>query len=355
VTRPSRDARVRSWAQGLATMLGIVGAFVAQGQRLPLVAVVCVAVALAPVLGLTNQPAMSFRHTWPKGLLCYVGDELTVTTTVTNSGPGPSSLQVVHASGTGVTLAPLAMPQLRPSERLSLDQQVHLAARRGPVVLTTSTRTQHRLVGYGKPRVLPLPKDVVGAMVPAVRPRPVMPPAALVDRMSRPSDEGRGTGRRGSADPLSLRHFAGGDPVSSVHWRSTARAGSPIVMDREELASGVLVLLVAGSQDGEAWEAAVARAAGMVQSAALGGVPVQVLAAAPSVAPPPGTNHEGVQDWLAGLTVAGPAQPDLVAAAVRAAAGGLVAVLSMEPSLSTAVAAAGATAGSIVDLASVTW
>ena len=129
----------------------------------------------------------------------------------------------------------------------------------------------HRLVG---PDAAQTQAPVLPVLLPVVRPRPDVPPAHIVERMSRPSDEGRSSGRRGAGDPMSLRGFVSGDPVSSVHWRSTARTGSPVVMEREQPLSGRLVLLVAGAGEGEQWEAAVARAAGLVQAAAATGVPV---------------------------------------------------------------------------------
>ncbi len=341
-----------SRAATLATVLGFGGAFVAQSQRLPLVAVLCLAVGLAAPLGHTREPSMRFRHIWPKRRVWLVGDTFTITAEVSNFGPGSSSSMSMTAAGPGISLPPLVVPQLRPREVLSVHQQVPLQQRRGPVRLTYATVAQHRLVGTGKARPTPA---TVGAELPAVRPRPLVPPAQLVDLMSRPAEEGYGTGRRGSSDPMSLRQFASGDPVSSVHWRSTARAGVPIVLEREQLASGVLVLLVATSQEGEAWEAAVARAAGLVQAAAQVLVPVQVVVAAPALAPAAGSGHEAVQDWLAALTVAGPPQPQLVERAVHVAAGGLIAVVSGEPRLATAVVEAGVAPASVVNVMTAPW
>jgi uncharacterized protein (DUF58 family) len=333
--------------------LGIIAAPLAQQQRLPLVAVVALAVGLSGFLGrsrgslsLAVQPRLPRRAVW------YVGETMPVVVDVTNNGAKASPVLVVELTTVGLELLPVAVPELRPQERAAVGQLVTLTARRGPALVEPRIYRHNRLVG---PDVVQIQTPSHGALLPVVRPRPDLPPAHVVDRMSRPSEEGRFSGRRGAGDPLSLRGFASGDPVSSVHWRSTARTGNPVVMEREQPLSGRLVLLVAGTGEGQEWEAAIARAAGLVQAAAATGVPVSVVAG-PTASPLPAEpEHETVQDWLAGLEHTGPAQPADVVQAVRRAAGGLVAVLSIEPWLSQAVRAAGAEPGSVLDLTAAPW
>ena len=330
--------------------LGVIGAPLAQAQRLPLVAAVAVAVALSAVVGISRgQLKLRVVPQLPSDAVWYVGETQPITVAVTNLGATSSPVLVIELATPGLELRPMAVPELRPEESTAVGQLVALTSRRGPAGLEQRVYRHHRFVG---PDAAQANAPVYDVRLPVVRPRPDLPPAHVVDLMSRPSDEGRFSGRRGGGDPMSLREFVSGDPVSSIHWRSTARTGTPVVMEREQPLSGMLVLLVAGAGTGDDWEAAVARAAGLVQAAAAIGVPVAVVAAAPSAPLPAQAGTELVQDWLAGLQQTGPAHPALVEQAVRRAAGGLVAVLTVEPWLVPAVASAG---GSVLDLVAAPW
>jgi uncharacterized protein (DUF58 family) len=344
--------RVNRFRAGMGlNLLGLPVAVVAQSERLPLVAVVALAVALAPVAGRIGRQRLGFDTSHLAVGQRYVGDVVSLKTVVTNLSSGTSPVLTVTQTSPGLQLRPFTVPPLRPGEATTVSQQVLLAHRRAPAAVAHTATGHHRLLGSGSRSITALAPDPLFG----VRPRPVLPPAELVELLSRPSDEGRGTGRRGPADPLSLRQFASGDPVSSVHWRSTARAGTPVVMEREQLAAGVLVLLVASTGQGEGWEAAIGRAAGLVQAASTLGVPVEVLAAGPAQAPIGAPSHETVQDWLARLDQAGAAGPELVGMAVRRASGGLIAVLSREPNLALAVVQAGAASRSVLDLVATSW
>lgn len=350
---PRRRQRRRGPTALFVATLGIIAAPVAQQQRLPLVAVVALAVGLSGFIGMSRSPLrLGIVAQVPTGAVWYVGETQPITVAVTNHGATASPVVVIHLTALGQELRPMAVPELRPEERMVVGQRIELTARRGPAPLQPLVYRHHRLVG---PDAAQAPAPVDDLLLPVVRPRPDLPPTHVVERMSRPSDEGRFSGRRGSGDPMSLRGFVSGDPVSSVHWRSTARTGTPVVMEREQPLSGRLVLLVAGAGEGELWEAAIARAAGLVQAAAAAGVPVAVVAG-PSAAPLPAEpGHEVVQDWLAGLEQPGPAGQAQVEASVRRAAGGLVAVLSVEPGLVPAVRAAGGRPASVLDLMADPW
>lgn len=349
MTGPAGASRFR--ARSLLVYLALPAALLAQAERLPLVAVAALAVGLAPLAGLAGFKALAMSWHWPNNRPWYVGDEVYVRTTVTNNSRRTTPVLTVAAESPGLSLPTVTLPTLRPGETANVTAPFTLVARRGPAPMSRTTHAHNRLQGSGKAVKL----AAVGTLMPAVRPRPVPPPARLLEQLSRPTEDGYGTGRKGGSDPLSLRRFASGDPVSAVHWRSTARAGVPIVMEREQLASGMLVLLVAASGEGAAWEAAIGRAAGLVQGASTLAVPVAVLAAAPAQQLAGNPSHDLVQDWLAGLGVAGPADPGLVGQAVRLAAGGVVAVLSCEPLLARAVAEAGADRRNVVDLLAAPW
>jgi uncharacterized protein (DUF58 family) len=335
----------------LLSYLALPGALLAQSERLPLVAVAALAVGLAPLVGSVGFSALGVSWSWPTGRPWYVGDSVYLRTTVTNNGRRTTPMVTVAAQSPGLPLPPVTVPMLRPGESAKVTARFTLVARRGPAPMSRTTRGHNVLQGSGKEANV----SSVGRLMPAVRPRPILPPAQLLERLSRPTEDGYGTGRKGGSDPLSLRQFVSGDPVSAVHWRSTARAGVPIVMEREQLASGMLVLLVATGGEGEAWEAAIGRAAGLVHAASGLAVPVAVVAAPPAAQLDGAPTHDLVQDWLAGLGVAGPAEPSMVDRTVRVAAGGIIAVLSREPWLAAAVAQAGADPRSVVDLVATTW
>jgi uncharacterized protein (DUF58 family) len=346
VTRPVGRRKARLGV--LLPLVALPAAFLAQAERMPLVAVVALACGLAPLAGLTGLRAMEMAWHWPGGLW-YVGDTVYLRTTFTNSGSRTTPVLTVRQESPGLPMPDLTVPMLTPGESATVDVPLQLAARRGPAPLGRTTQLHNRLSGRGHA----LKQAQTQELLPAVRPRPDLPPARILDPLARPAEDGFGTGRRGTADPLLLRQFASGDQVSSVHWRSTARAGLPVVMEREQLAAGLLVLLVADTGVGAAWEAAVARAAGMVQAAAALALPVAVLAAAPAQQLGGSPTYDAVQDWLAGLVLAGPAEPALLERTVSLASGGLVAVLSADPLLARAVTGGGA--GSVVDLLATTW
>jgi uncharacterized protein (DUF58 family) len=352
-TQDRQDKQRRVVPRFVLAMMAATAAVIAQSDRLPLVAVVFLGVGVAAVFSLGGRsPELRVGTRFATASSWYVGDTVRVGVHVENIGRSTTAMTTVLPVSPGLALTSVTVPELRGGESVVVSQRTLLLARRPPAPVALTVRLHHRLVGSGTKVVAHLGTE---GPLPAVRPRPLPPPAAIVERMSRPSDEGLGTGRRGNADLLALRPFATGDPVSSVHWRSTARAGYPVVMEREQLVSGVLVLLVASTGSGEAWERAVARAAGLVQAADHADVPVEVVTAPPAGQLRNGATAEEVQLWLAGLGAAGAAEPELVALAVRRASSGLVAVLTAEPWLAGSVVEAGAPAGSVVDLMTAPW
>ena len=313
---------------------------------MPLVAALLVAGPLATLAGLSSHPGISIRWNWPGLHAWYVGDVASFKVTVTNTSRRPSPVMTVKHSSPGLTFPDMTLPALSPGESASVTVQLELGHRRGRVPLEWALTGRNRLVGLevsGAPRANTKPLF-------AVRPRPELPPAPVLRLLTRPAEDGSSHDVRGSADPLQLRDFVSGDAVSSVHWRSTARAGRPVILERDRPSGTRLVLLVGGSGSGPAWEATLARAAGLVEAARTAEIPVSVVADAPAEHLPPTPGHDLVQDWIAGLGEVGPAQPALIELALQRAAGGIVAVASAEPLLvaSVAQAAGGAT---VLDLA----
>lgn len=354
VTRPSRSRQLLGLLTvAMRVFLAYEAAELAQQQRMPLVAALIGAYGLASLAGLVST-RLELRWAWPRGVW-MVGDEQWLRLHVTNATRRASAPVVVRLAGAGFPEVVLPVPALAPGESTTVVAPLVPTQRRPETALTQRSLIQNRLLGRARgvrPGAAPV--------LPAVRPRPDLPPAYLLRQLAQPAEEGHGTGHRGRVDPLQVRHFVSGDAVSSVHWRSTARAGTPVVMEREQPASGTVVLLVCGTPAqglltadtgaADPWEQTVARAAGLVQAAQDQGTPVSVVAAASGEALPIAPTHGLVQDWLAGLGESGPAQPALVEEAVRRARGGLVAVLSQQPWLAAEVGAA-LTTGVVLDLA----
>jgi uncharacterized protein (DUF58 family) len=349
--------RLRSWPRFSVLPVALAVGTRAEAARMPLVAALVVGIGLAWLAGLTTSRVKS-QWRLPNDRPWTVGDEVPLTTTVTNVGRRTSAPMTLRRGGHGIARTVVVVPALAPGQSATLVETLRLLRRSPAAPLVQERWVHNRLIGASLPAGNP--SNIVA--LPCIRARPEPPPTHVLSRFSRADEYGRGTGRRGSADPLLVRPFAAGDPVSSVHWRSTARAGTPVVMEREQLAGGTLVLLVCGvyvagdeasPADGvvvvESWEQAVARAAGIVQAAGSLSVPIMVVTAAPATALSGVGQPDAVLDWLAALGPAGPAQPDLVERAVRAAQGGLVAVLTQDPWLAAEVQAVAPT-GSVVDL-----
>jgi uncharacterized protein (DUF58 family) len=74
----------------------------------------------------------------------------------------------------------------------------------------------------------------------------------LAEPSSSPSDVLHERPRAGGGEEfLGVRGFRPGDPLRSVHWRSTARAGTLVVKEYEQEISNLTALVLAGADHGE--------------------------------------------------------------------------------------------------------
>lgn len=94
-------------------------------------------------------------------------------------------------------------------------------------------------------------------------------PPPLEGRGSRPElsvgatrEDPRRHGREG--DFQSLRPYRPGDPLRDLHWRTTARMGRPMVVERAAAGAPEVVVRV-DEQQGERWERALGLAAGEIE------------------------------------------------------------------------------------------
>jgi uncharacterized protein (DUF58 family) len=180
---------------------------------------------------------------------------------------------------------------------------------------------------FRKERDASLPAEVV------VRPRsdrPVREVAAADGRSPHAAERvpARAAGARG--EYRGLRGYRAGDDPRDVHWRSTARLGTPQVReyDREQAQALWICLDLAAGADATAVEAAVETAASVAARCCLRVQPFALFAGGAPVGPAAGASHlERVLDTLARVAApaplgAAPAPRELCVLVTTGSAGG---------------------------------
>ncbi|MCO4745095.1 MAG: DUF58 domain-containing protein [Proteobacteria bacterium] len=76
--------------------------------------------------------------------------------------------------------------------------------------------------------------------------------------------EGERATRGATGDLIGLREYHAGDRPSAIHWRSTARLRTPMVVDRAGDVGRAVEIEVAESEDPSQWERELSRACGAV-------------------------------------------------------------------------------------------
>src|SRR5262249_60861734 len=117
---------------------------------------------------------------------------------------------------------------------------------------------------------------------------------------------------RSGLDVHGVRDWRRGDDTNQVHWRSTARRGRLVVLEREEPRGGRLTLCVTGPDGTADWEPLVSAVASLAVATARAGRPVRLLASDPTAADwrdRACTQDVEVLDWCAALQTVRP--PDL--------------------------------------------
>jgi uncharacterized protein (DUF58 family) len=126
-------------------------------------------------------------------------------------------------------------------------------------------------------------------------------------------------GRPGQGlDVYGVRDWQSGDDRSKVHWRTSARRGQLMVLEREQHLSRALLVVVTAGRDVVTTETALAQACETAVRHAQAGDPVRLVAATAS----PSTNATpiAVGDWFAGVVPAGEPAPALLRMLSRGAA-----------------------------------
>jgi uncharacterized protein (DUF58 family) len=241
---------------------------------------------------------------------------------VRNSGRWPLPPLRVTYEREGFDWCVVLVPALRPGGEASVDTDMRACARGIYEDARMSVAVASPLGIVGAWMSLP-PKPVI------VHPAPTLAMPSVVGGVGGVLASADRPGR--GIDVHGLRSWLPGDAAASVHWRTSARRGELLVLERAEELGGGFAVLAGQFRPDDAGEAAVARAAATAVAAIrdgrrvslFGGTSGNLLASADRVA---------VLDWFA--AVRGDILPsgDVAVAAGRAAGwGGTVLWLASGP------------------------
>lgn len=238
--RPTKRAFVIA---GIGLLLILAGATAQAGWLFVLAAGVLGLVA-GSVLYRHPLRALTIARRVPKRV--RVGDEVRVGLSVTNLSRRAVPLFTVEDSFAAFDPTRVGVERLSPGGAAEIEQ-VRVAIRRGRFAVGEAT------IGCGAPfgltssrRKLSVASDVT------VVPRWVdLRSFPLEEPSSSPADVLHERPRAGGGEEfLGVRDFRPGDPLRSVHWRSTARAGTLIVKEYEQEISNRTALVLAGVDHG---------------------------------------------------------------------------------------------------------
>ncbi|MGI8775172.1 MAG: DUF58 domain-containing protein [Actinomycetota bacterium] len=193
------------------------------------------------------------------------GDEVRVALKVRNEGRRSTGLVRVNDTVPGLADASFLLERCAPGERASVTVS-RAAERRGVFSGGKATIETGPPFGF----VVSNRKLAVGSSL-VVKPATVtLESFPLSTSSSAPSSDLRDRPRAGMGDEfLGVRHYRAGDPLRSVHWRSTARAGQLVVKEYEETAQERCIVVLGGSDSGDAPDSAFEKAVSAAGSIAL--------------------------------------------------------------------------------------
>lgn len=136
---------------------------------------------------------------------------------------------------------------------------------------------------------------------------------------------------RSGVDVHGIREWRSGDGARQVHWRSTARRGRLVVLEREAPHGGSLVVLVAGPSGHPYWESLVSVVASLSAAASQRGHVVSLYASQSGIRPVTSGQRLELLDWCAALGAVGlPGEGVVDASLARAGRGGVVHVAASD-------------------------
>jgi len=229
-----------------------------------------------------------------------VGERVTFTVHVHNVGTRPTTAAHVTHQVAGLDDVVVVVPPL-PVGGFAIAEIPHVATAR-------AATGHHTLVATSS---TPFGLQQATASAAVLRPLIVHPPAV-------PAAEVRVVGgvsgevtttvvSRSAIDVHGIRDFRSGDTARDVHWRSTARRGRLVVLEREEQREQTAVMIIAGMGTEPDWEPLVARTASTAVSLARSGNSVILVSGQAGLPSVLGGRPVDLLDWFAALS--GPQQP----------------------------------------------
>ena len=269
-----------------------------------------------------------------------VGDVIGGTIRVTNTGDRRSSLARVTHERIGLAPVTVLVPSLPPggSADVRIDRQV---LSRGSAPDGASTIVSSEPLGL-------LERTATRKAVTELVSHPRLVPVSLGPLLAAEDGQGTPVVARSGLDVHGVREWQPGDGTRQVHWRSTARRGRLVVLERETRIGVGFALLVAGPSDQPSWEPLVALTASTAVAAARAGRRVGLFAAQPGLDEITTGDRVGLLDWCAALDEPALPPPALVGVALRRVGSGgqlVVAATWLPPAWWASTAAAARAAG----------
>jgi uncharacterized protein (DUF58 family) len=214
-----------------------------------------------------NELIMSAQHEQRVA----VGEELAASFLVSNPGRHTTSPVSLHVHTTGLADVTVYVGSLWPGESASIPTR-RQALHRGTAEFMQVEMTSSPSLGLVRARV----HRVFAAPV-TIHPQRLE--AGNAPKTRRQANNSEGNAVRGpGTEPHGVREWRHGDDHRHVHWRSTARHGRLVVLERGETQVSALRLVLVGPTPAEGFETALAQAAATCDVARRSGQHVTVAA-----------------------------------------------------------------------------
>lgn len=252
-----------------------------------------------------------------------VGDTVLTAVVVRNHGRRTSPLATLTHIVPGMSDVTVVVEALEPGQTASLSVP-RTATARGRTATSTARVVSSAPLGL-------VVTQAAGPVTTPVTIHPALLPVQLPPRRAPGADTQRAVPDRSGLDVHGIREWRPGDQARQVHWRSTARRGQLIVLEREVPHAGSLTVLVVGPTSQPGFEHLVCVVASTALAALAAGYTVSLLAAQPGLeplrgsGPAPGVGRTELLDWCSALDPPGLADQAAIDVALAAAGrGGLL-------------------------------
>jgi uncharacterized protein (DUF58 family) len=242
------------------------------------------------------------------------GEPVDTLLVVTNTGRRVSPLTTLTHQCLGLTDVTIVVEALAPGASAQA-HATRTAVSRGRARTSLATLTSSAPLG--------LVTTAASGEVPTdLTIHPALVPVPLLPQRSGGAQSRQAQQDRAGVDVHGIREWRSGDEARQVHWRSTARRGRLVVLEREAPRGGSLVLLVAGPAATPGWERLVSVVASNAVSVLRAGRTVSLFVQQDGLGPLVDASRAGVLDWCASLDPFGLPDRAGVEPAVQAAGRG---------------------------------